>query len=205
MPEAAKLLNVSTDTLKRWIKKGQIRAIQTIGGHHRIPRSEIERLTSVAPADDHEPPGCEPPKTLKPRVLIVEDSPETLEFLEHYVGTVLGYEIASAANCVQGLNLARTGDFDLYLLDNWLPDGRGTTLCQSIREMDPLTPIVFYSSIVAGDEKIRAIEAGAQAYIEKPHYDALKATLDKYLGESAPRESRDPEKKCLPFQLRLKM
>lgn len=188
MPEAAKLLNVSTDTLKRWIKKRQIRAIQTIGGHHRIPRSEIERLTSGAFADDYEPPGCEQPKTLKPRVLIVEDSPETRRFLEHHVGTVLGYEVASAVNCVQGLNLARAGDFDLYLLDNWLPDGRGTTLCQSIREMDPLTPIIFYSSIVAGNEKMRAIEAGAQAYIEKPLYDELKQALDKYLGEPVLRK-----------------
>ncbi len=133
-PEAAKLLNVSPDTLKRWIKKGHIRAIRTIGGHYRIPLSEIERLTSFAPSNNADRVPGKEPETRKPRVLIVEDTAETRGFLEYLIGTVLGYEAASAANCVQGLNLAKTGHFDLYLLDDWLPDGRGATLCQSIRE-----------------------------------------------------------------------
>jgi molybdopterin-binding protein len=44
LPEAARLLGVSYPTLKQWIYKKQLHAIQTPGGHHRIPRSEIDRL-----------------------------------------------------------------------------------------------------------------------------------------------------------------
>lgn len=43
--DAARLAGVSYPTLKQWIYKGTIRATKTAGGHHRIARSEIERVT----------------------------------------------------------------------------------------------------------------------------------------------------------------
>ena len=49
LSEAAKLAGVSYPTLKQWIYKGKIRSVKTAGGHHRIPREEIERLTGTAP------------------------------------------------------------------------------------------------------------------------------------------------------------
>lgn len=49
LAEAAKLAGVSYPTLKQWIYKGKIRSVKTAGGHHRIPRDEIERLTDTAP------------------------------------------------------------------------------------------------------------------------------------------------------------
>lgn len=45
LAEAAKLVGVSYPTLKQWIYKGKIRSVKTAGGHHRIPREEVERLT----------------------------------------------------------------------------------------------------------------------------------------------------------------
>jgi molybdopterin-binding protein len=42
--EAAELAGVSYPTLKQWIYKGKIKSVKTAGGHHRIPKSEIERL-----------------------------------------------------------------------------------------------------------------------------------------------------------------
>jgi len=44
LPDAARELGVSYPTLKQWIYKQRIRTTQTAGGHHRIPRSEIDRL-----------------------------------------------------------------------------------------------------------------------------------------------------------------
>jgi molybdopterin-binding protein len=44
VPEAARELGVSYPTLKQWIYKRKIRTVTTPGGHHRIPRSEIDRL-----------------------------------------------------------------------------------------------------------------------------------------------------------------
>ena len=45
LPEAAKLLNISYPTIKQWIYRGRIRSVRMPGGHHRIPQSEIDRLT----------------------------------------------------------------------------------------------------------------------------------------------------------------
>src|SRR6476646_9550030 len=43
--DAAQLAGVSYPTLKQWIYKGKLRSTKTAGGHHRIARSEIERVT----------------------------------------------------------------------------------------------------------------------------------------------------------------
>jgi molybdopterin-binding protein len=45
--DAAKLAGVSYPTLKQWIYKGKLHTTKTAGGHHRIARSEIERVTGT--------------------------------------------------------------------------------------------------------------------------------------------------------------
>jgi molybdopterin-binding protein len=42
--EAARQVRISYPTIKQWIYSGKIRSVRTPGGHHRIPRSEIDRL-----------------------------------------------------------------------------------------------------------------------------------------------------------------
>jgi len=42
------MISVSYPTLKQWIYKGKIQSVTTPGGHHRIPRSEVDRLSTVA-------------------------------------------------------------------------------------------------------------------------------------------------------------
>ena len=61
LAEAAKLCGVSYPTLKQWIYKGKIRSVKTAGGHHRISRDEIERLTGEAgpPANRKKPVGLD--------------------------------------------------------------------------------------------------------------------------------------------------
>src|SRR5437870_932597 len=43
--DAAEILNISYPTLKQWIYRGKLRTIKTPGGHHRVARTEIDRLT----------------------------------------------------------------------------------------------------------------------------------------------------------------
>jgi molybdopterin-binding protein len=42
--EAAQVLGVSYASLKQWIYNGKLKSVQTMGGHHRIPESEVDRL-----------------------------------------------------------------------------------------------------------------------------------------------------------------
>ena len=44
LPDAVSQLGVSLPTIKQWIYKKKIRSIKTVGGHHRIPQSEVDRL-----------------------------------------------------------------------------------------------------------------------------------------------------------------
>lgn len=45
--DAAKLIGISYPTIKQWIYEGKIESVKTPGGHHRIPETEIERLTGA--------------------------------------------------------------------------------------------------------------------------------------------------------------
>jgi molybdopterin-binding protein len=57
--EAARLLNVSYPTLKQWIYRGKLHSIKTPGGHHRIPRAEVERLSGIAGSRTRKPAGLQ--------------------------------------------------------------------------------------------------------------------------------------------------
>jgi molybdopterin-binding protein len=53
--QAAELMNISYPTLKQWIYRKRIKSVRTPGGHHRIPRSELERLTGAKLARELKP------------------------------------------------------------------------------------------------------------------------------------------------------
>jgi DNA-binding response OmpR family regulator len=78
------------------------------------------------------------------------------------------YTLCYARDFDEGLQLARRGYFDLYILDNWLPDGNGIELCRRIREFDPNTPVLFYSACAYPRDLQAAYSAGAQEYFVKP-------------------------------------
>lgn len=44
--EAAQILGISYPTLKQWVYHGKLRTVKTVGGHHRVPESEIDRFLS---------------------------------------------------------------------------------------------------------------------------------------------------------------
>ena len=48
--EAARIAGVSYPTLKQWIYKGKVHSVKTAGGHHRVARSEIERISGAVPS-----------------------------------------------------------------------------------------------------------------------------------------------------------
>jgi len=101
----------------------------------------------------------------KKRILMVEDHEDAWEIASL---SLEEYTLIYARNFDEGLRLARRGYFDLYILDNWLPDGNGIDLCRIIREFDPHTPILFYTACAYARDLQAAFSAGAQAYLAKP-------------------------------------
>ena len=105
--------------------------------------------------------------TNTPRVLYIEDHDDTRELVT-LVLEQRSYEVVTGSTIKSGVALAAAQDFDLYLLDSWLPDGSGLDLCRQIREFDKSTPIVFYSAAAFEIDRTDAIASGAQAYLIKP-------------------------------------
>jgi DNA-binding response OmpR family regulator len=82
------------------------------------------------------------------------------------------------------VDLAVSQQFDLYLLDSWLPDGSGLDLCKRIRTFDTATPILFYSAAAYEADREQALKSGAQAYLVKPSHPSELCNLVTSLIES---------------------
>lgn len=116
-----------------------------------------------------------------PRILYVEDNQDISEYIRLLL-TAAGYEVTLAGKLVEGLRLTKTRNFDLFLLDNFLPDGSGIELCRLIRTFDVTTPIVLYSSITDDTTKEAAFTAGAQRYIGKQEsLENLEQTISQLI------------------------
>lgn len=99
-------------------------------------------------------------------ILCVEDDQDTCEL----IGIILaGYRMVFANSTREVLDLIETQDFDLIIMDNWLPDGSGIELCRRMRDGGINVPIIFASGVGQASEIKKAMDAGAQAYLVKPY------------------------------------
>jgi len=111
------------------------------------------------------------------RILLVEDHEDARDIAAI---SLEEYTLIWARDCAEGLRLARQRYFDLYILDNWLPDGFGAELCRLIRKFDPHTPILFYSACAYTRDLQVAYLAGAQAYLTKPvSFDDIRQAVER--------------------------
>lgn len=101
------------------------------------------------------------------RILYIEDHDDTRELVTLLLAQK-SYEVVTGSTIASGVALAGAEDFDLYLLDSWLPDGSGLDLCEQIRTFDKSTPILFYSAAAYAADHDLALKCGAQAYLVKP-------------------------------------
>jgi DNA-binding response OmpR family regulator len=67
--------------------------------------------------------------------------------------------------------------FDAYVLDYWLPDWSGISLCREIRKADPHGPIVFYGSRDGKEQRKRIVRAGANASLGPLELNAVREQL----------------------------
>ena len=113
-------------------------------------------------------------------ILCVDDDKDTCEVLGYLFPE---YEFVFAHNLEGASPLVQSRHFDLYMLDNWLPDGSGIQLCELIRSLHPDAPIIFTSGVGAKKEIDRAYSAGATRYLVKPvDPDALGAVIKELIG-----------------------
>jgi DNA-binding response OmpR family regulator len=117
------------------------------------------------------------------RVLYVDNNPDCCAMLR----TCLEFskiETQFANSAAQALSAMQTQRFDMYLLEAWLPGINGFELCRRMREADPDTPILFFSSAAYEADKVRGLEAGANAYVSKPQIEDLLGSIAEYVPKA---------------------
>ncbi len=100
------------------------------------------------------------------RVLIVEDEPKTGSYLLKGLAEA-GFVADLAANGIDGLHLASTGDYDLVLLDVMLPGLDGWSVMRELRKSRQ-TPVVFLTARDEVEQRVKGLELGADDYLVKP-------------------------------------
>lgn len=123
------------------------------------------------------------------RILYIEDHQDTRELVTLLLAQK-SYEVITGSTIERGVALAGSEDFDLYLLDSWLPDGSGLDLCKQIRQFDKTTPILFYSAAAYATDHDLAMKSGAQAYLTKPSQPQELCELVANLIEQSQRTGR---------------
>ncbi|HVK65161.1 MAG TPA: response regulator [Polyangium sp.] len=102
----------------------------------------------------------------RPLVLLVEDEPQMRRFMRATL-TSHGYRLLEAGTSAEALMLATTHNPELLLLDLGLPDGDGIDLTRRIREWGRM-PVIVISARGREDDKVAALDAGADDYLTKP-------------------------------------
>lgn len=125
------------------------------------------------------------------RILIAEDETRIASFVQKGLGAA-GFAVSVAADGPAALADARSGQFDLMILDIGLPGRDGFDILQALRgEGNPIAVIVLTARDSAADT-LRGLEGGANDYMSKPfRFDELLARVRLRLkdGQSGPVES----------------
>jgi two-component system KDP operon response regulator KdpE len=125
------------------------------------------------------------------RILVVDDEPQIVRVLKTTLVS-RGYEMRTASNGVEGLDIFEQWHPDLVITDMAMPEMDGIELCRQIR-LSSETSIIVLSVRGQDESKIRALDAGADDYVTKPFsIQELEARIRAQLRRSRRFESSIP-------------
>jgi len=116
-------------------------------------------------------------------ILLIEDSIEISELVEMHLKN-LGFHVDKAFDGEIGLSKAQNNQYNLIILDLFLPTKSGMEICQILRKQEDLTPILILSARSEDSDKVRGFNLGANAYLTKPFNlksltDSVEILLDE--------------------------
>lgn len=104
------------------------------------------------------------------KIYIVEDNEKNMKLFRAILKIIPEIEVFEETQGDLGLELIKTGDPDLIILDIQIPVINGIEICSELRKMDKFkdTPIIAVTSFAMKGDKERILEAGFNEYISKP-------------------------------------
>lgn len=128
-------------------------------------------------------------------ILIIDDDPDTLEFLR-IVFNVRGRDVTGAQTGGEGLQMVQQQHFDLILVDVMMPDIDGYEVCRRLRA-DPSTakiPLVILTARSSLIDQTQGMEAGADRFLVKPvGISVLTRLADELITQSRQFASKSQE------------
>ncbi len=123
------------------------------------------------------------------RILVVEDESELADFVVRGLREE-GFLVEHRADGDLAREALRSGDWDLILLDWWLPGEDGLALLRAYRQSGGLAPVLFLTARDGVADRVRGLDGGADDYLCKPFaFDELLARVRALLR----RRDRGPE------------
>ncbi len=122
-------------------------------------------------------------RTEKERILIVDDSPTTLEMLERNLRSE-GYEVLAVAGVAEAIKILDDTPTELVITDYKMPRSTGMDLIRYVRENLKATEVMMITGYATVEGAVDAIKAGAEEYLTKPFTDeelfsTVRRALDK--------------------------
>lgn len=130
-------------------------------------------------------------KPRKERILIVDDSPDTLDILQQNLSS-RGHVVAGVPGASEALELLARENFDLVLTDMKMPGMNGIDLTRAVRERYPDIEVMMITGYATVESAVEALKTGAEEYLAKPFTDEeLFAAVERVLCKlRARREAR---------------
>jgi two-component system nitrogen regulation response regulator NtrX len=100
-------------------------------------------------------------------ILVVDDEEDIRALLEEILSEE-GYSVSTAANAEEARSAYRKREYDLVLLDIWMPDSDGISLLKEWQESGAVGPVIMMSGHGTVDTAVEATRLGAVDFIEKP-------------------------------------
>lgn len=130
------------------------------------------------------------------RVLLVEDDKNLCFILKSSLKQMIGgYEVTTATNGKEGLELLEKGDFDVIVSDIEMPVMDGMSMVQHIRRHHPRLAIIFITGLTTARDVINGYQSGADFYIKKPFLpEELNAHIQAILRikQNTPTAKEEP-------------
>ncbi|HQX50202.1 MAG TPA: response regulator transcription factor, partial [Planctomycetaceae bacterium] len=101
------------------------------------------------------------------RILVIEDEDEIADFLVRGLREE-GFTVERAADGRDGWSALQNGNWDVVLLDWWLPVTDGLQLLKRFRQHDQATPVLFLTAKDAVSDRVQGLDNGANDYLCKP-------------------------------------
>lgn len=120
------------------------------------------------------------------RILIAEDDRGIADFIERGL-TAAGYACDVVDSGPPAFAMARTGDFDLMILDLGLPHMDGADVLEQLRALGVQIPVLVLTARTKVEDRVKALEGGANDYMPKPfQFAELLARVRLRLADSSP-------------------